>query len=78
MEEKSIIRFKKDEFSIREYVKNSLGKGRVSKVRIEYAPIGERIIISTNKPGLIIGRGGEKIDELTRILKNKFGWKIRT
>ncbi len=73
MEEKSIIRFKKDEFSIREYVKNSLGKGRVSKVRIEYAPIGEKIIISTNKPGLIIGRGGEKIDELTRILKNKFG-----
>ena len=72
MEEKGIIKFKKDEFSVREYVRNSLGKGRVSKVRIEYAPIGEKIIISTSKPGLIIGRGGEKIDELTRVLKNKF------
>lgn len=72
MEEKSVIKFKKDEFSIREYVRNSLGKGRVSRVRIEYAPIGEKIIISTSKPGLIIGRGGEKIDELTKILKNKF------
>src|SRR3989344_1316041 len=72
MEEKNIIKFKKEEFSIREYVRNSLGKGKVSRVKIEYTPVGEKIIISTNRPGLIIGRGGEKIDELTRILKNKF------
>ena len=75
MEEKSVIKFKKDEFSIREYVKKSLGKGKVSKIRIEYAPVGEKIIIATSKPGLIIGRGGEKIDELTRILKNKFNFE---
>ena len=72
MEEKNIIKFKKEEFSIREYVRNSLGKGKVSRVKIEYTPVGEKIIISTNRPGLIIGRGGEKIEELTRILKNKF------
>jgi len=73
MEEKNVAKFKKDELSIREYVKKSLGKGRVSGVRIEYAPIGEKIIISTSKPGLIIGRGVEKIEELTRVLKRKFG-----
>lgn len=72
MEEKNVSKFKKNEFAIREYVRNSLGKGRVSKVKIEYAPIGEKIIISTSKPGLVIGRGGEKIEELTRILKRKF------
>ncbi len=72
MEEKNVIKFKKDEFSIREYIKKSLGKGRVSRVKIEYSPVGEKIIISTSKPGLIIGRGGEKINELTSILKNKF------
>ena len=72
MEEKNIIKFKKEEFSIREYVRNSLGKGKVSRVKIEYTPVGEKIIISTNRPGLIIGRGGEKIDELTRVLKGKF------
>jgi len=72
MEEKKIVRFKKDEFETREYIKKSLGKGKVSKVRIEYTPIGEKIIISTNKPGMIIGRGGEKIEELTNVLKNKF------
>ena len=72
MEEKNIIKFKKEEFSIREYIKNSLGKGKISGVKVEYAPVGEKIIISTNKPGLVIGRGGEKIDELTRTLKKKF------
>ena len=72
MEERNIVKFKKDEFAVREYVMNSLGKGRVSRIRIEHAPIGERIIISTSKPGMIIGRGGEKIEELTRVLKNKF------
>jgi len=72
MEEKNVTKLKKDEFSIREYVKKSLGKGKISQVKIEYAPIGEKIIISTSKPGLIIGRGGEKIDELTRILKKRF------
>lgn len=72
MEEKNVVKFKKEEFAIKEYVKKYLGKGKVSKVGIEYTPVGEKIIISTNKPGLIIGRGGEKIAELTKILKNRF------
>jgi len=72
MEERNVVRLKKEEFAVREYIRNSLGKGKVSRVRMEYTPVGEKIIISTNKPGLIIGRGGEKIEELTRVLKNKF------
>lgn len=72
MEEKKVVKFKKDEFTIREYIKKSIGKGKISKVKIEYTPVGEKIIVSTNKPGLVIGRKGEKIDQLTRILKIKF------
>ncbi|MBI3623808.1 30S ribosomal protein S3 [Candidatus Pacearchaeota archaeon] len=72
MEERKTVDFKKAEFSVREYIKESLGKGKISRVKIEYTPIGEKIIISTNKPGLVIGRGGERIDELTRVLKTKF------
>ncbi len=72
MEEKNTVSFKKAEFAAKEYIKNEIGKGKVSKVKIEYTPVGEKIIISTNAPGLVIGRGGEKIAELTRILKKKF------
>ncbi len=45
---------------------------KISKVKIKYTPVGEKIIISTNKPGLVIGRKGEKINELTRVLKIGF------
>jgi len=72
MEERNVVNLKKEEFALREYIKKFLGKGKISKVKIEYTPVGEKLIISTNKPGLIIGRGGEKIMELTAILKNKF------
>ena len=72
MEERNIVKFKKEEFALKEQIKKTLGKGKISKVRIEYTPVGEKVIISTNKPGLIIGRGGDRIGELTRNLKRKF------
>jgi len=72
MEEKKFVTFKKEELGVREYIKNSLGKGRISNVAIEFTPVGEKIIIATSKPGLIIGRKGERIEELTKVLKKKF------
>jgi small subunit ribosomal protein S3 len=72
MEERNTVKFKKDEFSIREKIKKEIGKGKVSQVKIEYTPVGEKIIVSTNRPGIVIGRGGEKIEELTSMLKTKF------
>ncbi len=72
MEEKKFVTFKKEELGVKEYIKNSLGKGRISHVTTEYTPVGEKIIISTSKPGLVIGKKGEKIEELTRVLKKKF------
>jgi small subunit ribosomal protein S3 len=72
MEEKQTVKFKKEEFSMRESIKKMIGKGKVSNVKIEYTPVGEKIIISTNKPGLVIGRGGEKLDEITKFLKKNF------
>jgi len=72
MEEQKFVGLKKDEYKIKEFVKNYLGKGKVSKVQIEYTPVGEKVIMMTSKPGLIIGRGGEKIEKLTSVLKRKF------
>lgn len=72
MEEKKFVNFKKEELGVREYIKGSLGKGRISDVAIEFTPVGEKIVIATSKPGLVIGRKGEKIEELTRVLKKRF------
>lgn len=72
MKERSNVQLKKEEFAIREGIKELLGKGKISKIRIEYTPVGEKIIIATHKPGLVIGRRGEKIEEISTLLKNKF------
>jgi small subunit ribosomal protein S3 len=71
MEEKKFVQLKKRELAIKKYVWEGLGKGRVSSIKVEYTPVGEKIV-STDKPGLIIGSRGEKINFLTRILKQKF------
>ncbi len=72
MEEKKFVDIKKDELGIQNYMKNYFGKGKVSNISIEYTPVGEKIIIATNKPGLVIGRKGEKITKMTEQLKKRF------
>lgn len=72
MEEKKFVNVRKDEFAIKEFVKKTFGKGKISNVKIEYTPVGEKIVVATHKPGLVIGRKGEKIAELTEILKKRF------
>ncbi|MCK4996982.1 30S ribosomal protein S3 [Candidatus Pacearchaeota archaeon] len=72
MEEKKFVQIRKDEYNIKLFVMKMFGKGKVSKVSIEYTPVGERVIVSTHKPGWIIGKRGEKISELTEVLKRRF------
>jgi len=72
MEERKFIKLKKEEFGIKEFIKNNLGKGKISSLDVEYTPVGEKIIVTTNKPGLVIGKKGEKIEFLTKELKRRF------
>ncbi|MCX6748292.1 MAG: 30S ribosomal protein S3 [Candidatus Pacearchaeota archaeon] len=72
MEEKKFVQLKKDEYYIREFVKKEFGKGKISFIKIEYTPVGEKIIIATSRPGFIIGKRGERINEITDILRRKF------
>jgi len=72
MEERKFIQLKKEEYGIKEYIKRDLGKGKISKLDIEYTPVGEKIIVHTSKPGMVIGRRGEKIEQLTTFLRKRF------
>lgn len=72
MIEKKFVSMKNNEFAVKEFVMSELGKGKISEIGIERTPIGERIIVKTSKPGLIIGQRGEKIAYLTEILKKQF------
>ena len=72
MEARKFVGVRKEEFNIKQFVKKMFGMGKVSRVEIEYTPVGEKIIVSTHKPGWIIGKRGEKINELTEVLKKRF------
>ena len=72
MIEKKFIEIKKNEYLIKEFIKQELGKGKISDVKIERTPIGERILLFTCRPGVIIGRKGESIQRLTDVLKKQF------
>ena len=66
------IEAKKREFILKEFIKNELGKGKISNVELERTPLGERIIIQTVRPSIIIGRRGENIQRITSVLKERF------
>jgi small subunit ribosomal protein S3 len=73
MIERDFVSRKKKEFQIQEFIKNSLRGVGLSHTKIQRTPLGEKIIISASRPGLIIGSGGSNIKKLTAQLKKEFG-----
>ncbi|MFH1072944.1 MAG: 30S ribosomal protein S3 [Nanoarchaeota archaeon] len=60
------------EYQIKEYINQSLNKAGLSDVKLVRTPLGEKIIISASRPGLVVGRFGANISKLTKDLKKKF------
>lgn len=60
------------EFQITEYVKQTLSRVGLSNVKLQRTSLGERLIITASRPGLVVGRGGSTIQRLTSDLKTKF------
>jgi len=56
-----------------EYLKESLRETGYGGVDIQKTPIGTRITLYVTRPGLVIGRKGSGIKDLTSKLEQKFG-----
>ena len=57
---------------ISEFLRNEFERAGYGGVSITKTPLGTHIVIYTMRPGLVIGRGGETIRELARVLEEKF------
>ncbi len=66
-----------EDFNIREYLNKKLKSVGIEKIEIERYATKINIIISSARPGLIIGRGGEGVEQLKKELEKKL-IKIRT
>ncbi len=58
---------------IDEYLSQELKRAGYSRVEMTKTPLGTRVVIYAGKPGLVIGRRGQSIRDLTKILEEQFG-----
>lgn len=68
---KNPAEYLEEDFRVREFLRKKLGRIGVEKIEIERFPNKMNIIISSARPGLIIGRGGEGVEELKKELERK-------
>jgi small subunit ribosomal protein S3 len=57
---------------IDEYLSQELKRAGYSKVEMTKTPLGTRVVVYAAKPGLVIGRRGQSIRDLTKILEEQF------
>lgn len=69
LEKKKFPQYLEEDFKIRNFLKEKLGKIGIEKIEIERFSGKLNIIISSARPGLIIGRGGEGVEELKKELE---------
>ena len=72
MIERTFIAQKTREYFIRKYVGEMLGSVGISSISLKKIPLGEKIVINTSRPSLIVGSKGANIRSLTKALKEKF------
>ncbi len=61
------------EVELEKFITSSFPEGDYSKIILQRTPLGLKVVIYTNRPGRIIGKGGRNIDLINRTLREKFG-----
>lgn len=72
MIERKFVKEKVREFQVKEYIDSLMPGAGHSDTQIKRTPLGDRVIITAAKPGLVVGRKGENIRAITLTLKKKF------
>ena len=72
MIERNFVKQKKREFQVMSYISDSLKNVGHSFTEIQRTPLGDKVVIHTSRPGLIVGRKGQNINKLTQTLKTRF------
>jgi small subunit ribosomal protein S3 len=63
------------ESQVEKFLSQRFERAGYSHTFIQRTPLGTRIIVYANRPGLVIGRSGRRIKELTDEIKEKFGFE---
>lgn len=72
MKEKSFVIDGKNKLKIEEYIEGEFKGAEYSSLDIQKTPLGTKLIIHANRPGVVIGKSGARIRELTETVRDRF------
>jgi len=65
------------DLQVREFIKKRLANASVSRVEIERSAQTAKLTIFTARPGIVIGKKGEDVESLRRVLSKKMGIPVQ-
>ena len=66
-----------EDLEIRRIIRSAYREAGVSLVEIERKANEVTVTIHTSRPGIVIGRGGQRVDEVRALLEKKTGKRVR-
>ena len=66
-----------EDIEIRRLIRSTYEEAGISLVEIERKAKEVTVTVHTSRPGIVIGRGGQRVDELRALLEKKTGKKVR-
>ncbi len=75
--DKHYVEYLREDMAIRKAIKGRYGDAGVSLVEIERPANKIIVTIHTARPGIVIGRGGQRVDETRRTLEELIGKKLQ-
>jgi small subunit ribosomal protein S3 len=72
---KNVIKDNYNMMLLNNYLRKKIKESGFAKVEVSKTPTGTRVILHVTRPGIVIGRKGSGIKELTEKLESEFGLK---
>ena len=70
MIERKFIKERLNDYKVQNFLFKNFEKSSYSHSTIQKTPLGDKIVIFSSRPGMIVGRGGENLKKITQNLKD--------
>jgi small subunit ribosomal protein S3 len=76
-DEKNFAQLVVEDVKIREAVKKHYRDAGISRVEIERQGVNVSVTVHTSRPGMVIGRDGQRVEEVRQVLEGISGKRVR-